>query len=165
MKLKFTYGLCILVVLLMLTACQNNESTETQEIQIISETCEIVESAEAFCDKPVKAGIYSDYSEWKKSINGTDVSAVLEKKDLYDEVFFEDKALIYIVDCSSGNSQCEYEGYKIEEVDGKKILSIQMSYSTDKLLNKLHAYHVFFVLDRSEAEKIDEAELSVFARD
>ena len=89
MKLKFTYGLCILVVLLMLTACQNNESTETQEIQIISETCEIVESAEAFCDKPVKAGIYSDYSEWKKSINGTDVSAVLEKKDLYDEVFLK----------------------------------------------------------------------------
>ena len=40
-----------------------------------------------------------------------------------------------------------------------------MSYSTEMLLNKLHSYHVFLVLDKNEAEKLDDAELYVFARD
>lgn len=165
MKSRNIVVLVFSLALFILTACQGSETVEEQDIKIYDETCEIIESSEAFCEKPVKSGIYTEYSQWEKVIDGTDIEGVLEKEDVYNEAFFEDKALIYIADCSSGNSQCEYEGYEIEEVDGKTILSIQMSYSTDKLLNRLHAYHVFFVLDRSEAEKIDEAELSVFARD
>ena len=79
---------------------------------------------------------------------------------MYDDTFFEDKALVYLVDCSSGGARFKYEGHKIEDVDGSKNLTIHLLGSTEHLLNTIHAYHVFFVMDKNEAEKIDEAELS-----
>lgn len=164
MRVRNSFVLLLMFVLVGLTACQKSETTEKQKINIKSETCEIIESSEAICEKPVKSGIYTEYSQWEKAIDGTDIEVILEKKDIYDEDFFEDNALIYLVDCFSGNAQCEYEGYDIEEVDGNTIITVQVSGSTELLLNKLHAYYVFFTINKSEAEKIDEAEMSVFER-
>ena len=64
------------------------------------------------------------------------------------------------MDCSSGGARFQYTGHKIEDEDGSVKLTVQMLGSTEHLLNTIHAYHVFFVMDKNEAEKIDEAELS-----
>ena len=164
MKRQFLLILCIIGIFFTMVACQKNEETgrlEEYEKQEINVTCEIVENSEPFCDKAVKAGIYTEYSKWEKAIDNTDVEVVLERADMYDEAFFEDKALIYLVDCSSGGGQYKYEGYETDDA----VLYIQISGSTEFLLNKLHAYHVFFVMDKEEAEKLDKAELSIFSRD
>ena len=168
MKAKWILSLLMLGVILTMTACQKSEEIEDMEVkkeQTVVPTCEIIESSDATCEKAVKTGIYTEYSRWEKATKDTDVEVVLEKKDAYDENFFEDKALVYLVDCSSGNSQCEYEDYSVEEIDGENILQIEVSYSTELLLNKLHAYHVFFVMDKEEAEKLDEAELLLSVRE
>lgn len=167
MKIKGILNLLMLCVIFAMTACKKDDEIEIIEVkekQAFESTCEVIESSDAFCDQAVKTGIYTDYDAWEKAVKGTDVEVVLEKKDVYDVKFFENKALVYLVDCSSGNAQCEYEGYAIEEVDGENILQIKVSYSTELLLNKLHAYHVFFVLDKEEAKKLDEAELLLSTR-
>lgn len=61
MKSKNSIVLLLLFVLSILTACQGSETVEEQDIKIYAETCEIVESSEAFCEKPVKLGIYTEY--------------------------------------------------------------------------------------------------------
>ena len=168
MKAKYILSLLMLGIILTMTACQKGDVTENFKVdkeQDFIPTCEIIESSDATCEKAVKTGIYTDYSSWEKAIKDTDVEVVLDKKDTYDENFFENKALVYLVDCSSGNAQCEYEDYVVEEIDGENILQIKVSYSTELLLNKLHAYHVFFVMDKVMAEKLDEAKLSLNVRD
>ena len=42
---------------------------------------------------------------------------------------------------------------------------VNVSGSTEHLLNKLHGYHVFFIMNKSEAEKLDKAEISFSMRD
>ena len=165
MKSKVVCSLVILGLLFTMTACANNEIEESFEVKeeletVISPTCEILVSSDFMCDKPVGTGIYTNHVQWEKAIEGTDVEVVLERKDMYDDTFFEDKALVYLVDCSSGGARFKYEGHKIEDVDGSKNLTIHLLGSTEHLLNTIHAYHVFFVMDKNEAEKIDEAELS-----
>ena len=146
------------MMLFALTACQNENADDTG-VHITNPTCEIIEDSEPFCEAPMKTGIYISKSDWDRAVRKTDVATVLDKKDVYDEKFFEENALVYIADTSSGNSQCEYEGFEMEEVDGKTVLTIKLSYSTDMLLNKLHAYHVFFTMDKSGADEIDEVKL------
>lgn len=168
MKSKVIYCLCMLGILFYITGCQNNdkvEDTKQQEVQVISETCEIIESSAAICEKAVESGIYTEYSQWEKAIEGTDVQVVLDRAENFDETFFEDKALIYLVECSSGGAQCKYEGYDIENEEGSIKLYVNVSGSTEHLLNKLHGYHVFFIMNKSEAEKLDRAEISFLMRD
>ena len=168
MKSRMLYSLWIIGILFTMTACANNEVTENLEaekIQVISPTCEILVSSDFMCEEPVGTGIYTEYVQWEKAIKDTDVEVVLERKDMYDETFFQDKALVYLVDCSSGGAGFEYEECKIEDEKGSTKLTIQMIGSTEHLLNTIHAYHVFFVMDKKDAEKIDEAELSKSWRD
>ena len=54
-----------------------------------------------------------------------------------------------------------YEGYEIDD----SVLYVNVSGSTDLLVNKLHSYFVFFTMDKEEAEKLDKAEFNVFFRD
>ena len=170
MKSKILCSLCMFGILFTMTACADNKVVESLEVEeeletVISPTCEILVSSDFMCDKPVGTGIYTEYAQWENAIDDTDIEVVLERKDMYDETFFEDKALVYLVDCSSGGARFEYEGHKIEEEDGSIKLTIQMLGSTEHLLNTIHAYHVFFVMDKNDAEKIDEAELSKSWRD
>ncbi len=168
MKSKILCSLCMFGILFTMTACDNNEvveNLEVQEEQVISPTCEILVSSDFMCEKPVGTGIYTEHAQWENAIDDTDIEVVLERKDMYDETFFEDKALVYLVDCSSGGAGFKYEGHKIEDEDGSIKLTIQMLGSTEHLLNTIHAYHVFFVMDKTDAEKIDEAELSKSWRD
>ena len=170
MKSKILCSLCMFGILFTMTACADNKVVESLEVEeeletVISPTCEILVSSDFMCDKPVGTGIYTEYDQWENAIDDTDIEVVLERKDMYDETFFEDKALVYLVDCSSGGARFEYEGHKIEEEDGSIKLTIQMLGSTEHLLNTIHAYHVFFVMDKNDAEKIDEAELSKSWRD
>lgn len=169
MKSKIIFSLCMIVMFGCMIGCRGNEVVETTEVkaeqkvedeQVISPTCDILVSSDFMCDKPVGTGIYTNHVQWEKAIEGTDVEVVLERKDMYDETFFEDKALVYLVDCSSGGAQFKYEGHKIEDEDGSKKLTIQLLGSTEHLLNTIHAYHVFFVMDKSDAEKLEEANIS-----
>lgn len=172
MKSKILCSLCILGMFFTMAACGNDEvakNPETEqkeeEIQITSATCEILVSSDFMCEEPLGQGIYTVYEQWEKAMEDVDVEVVLERKDMYDETFFEDKALIYLVDCSSGGAQFQYEGCNIETTEDSTKLTIQISGSTEHLLNTIHAYHVFFVIDKKDAEKIDEAELSKSWRD
>ena len=165
MKSKVLCSLCMFGMLFTMTACANNKIVESLEVKeeletVISPTCDILVSTDFMCDKPVGMGIYTEHTQWKKAIDGTDIEVVLERKDMYDETFFEDKALVYLVDCSSGGAQFKYEGHKLEDEDGSKKLTIQLLGSTEHLLNTIHAYHIFFVLDKSDAEKLEEANIS-----
>lgn len=147
---------------LCLFGCKSAEDNgENSEYPI----CEIVESTDPICEKPMKKGIYTSKYEWDKAVKETDVAVVIDRIDMYDEAFFAEKDLVYIADCSSGNSQYEYEEFEIEEVDGKMVLTVKISYSTDKLLNKLHGYHVLLCVDKGVADKVDDIELEVSARD
>ena len=65
--------------------------------------------------------------------------------------------MICLINVSSGNAQWEYEGYEIDD----EVLYIEVTTDTEKLLNELHAYYVFFAIDKSIAEKIDSAKLLV----
>lgn len=164
MKRKIISIIFLICIVFSMTSCQKNElveNTEVKDEQEIVATCEIRESSDPTCEKPVKTGIYTEYSQWEEAIDGTDVEVILEMADMYDEEYFADQALIYLVDCSSGGAQLKYEGYEIKEA----VLYIQVSGSTEFLLNKLHAYHVFFTMDKEDAEKLDKAELSISSRD
>ena len=164
MKAKWILSLLMLSIILTMTACQKSEETENMEVkeeQTFIPTCEIIESSEVICDKPVKTGIYTEYSEWEKAVKGTDIEVVLDMKEKYDETFFKDKALVYLAESSSGGAQLKYEGYEIDDF----VLYVNMSSSTDLLVNKLHSYFVFFTMDKGEAEKLDRAEFNVFSRD
>ena len=141
-----------------------NEKTDDTGVYITNPTCKIIEDSEPFCEAPMKTGIYLSQSDWDGAVSKTDVVAVLDKKDVYDETFFEENALVYMADTSSGNSQCKYEGFILEEVEGKTVLTIKISYSTDMLLNKLHTYHVFFTMDKSGADEIDEVKVEFSER-
>lgn len=168
MKSKIILSICMIGMVFVMTACQNNEVVENLEVEeelVVSPTCEILVSSDFICEKPVKAGIYTEHAQWEKAVEGTDIEEVLERKDMYGEAFFEEKALIYLVDCSSGGAGFEYEGYKIEDKEGSKKITIQILGSTEHLLNTLHTYHIFFVVDKNDAKKIDEAELSKSWRD
>lgn len=163
MKKTCLFCICCMMCLISFTGCRNdNENISSLDIESVN--CEIIEDIDVFCEKPVKAGIYTDYSMWQDALNNTDVEMFSDVQSKYDEAFFEDKALIYIVDCSSGNSQCKYEGYEIKEVSGKQVLTINASYSTELLLNKLHAYHFFFTMDKDIAKNIDDVELDMVER-
>ena len=164
MRGKWILSLLMLGVILTMTACQKSEEIEDMEVkkeQTVVPTCEIIESSDAVCDRPVKTGIYTEYSEWEKADKGTDIEVVLDMKEKYDETFFEDKALVYLAESSSGGAQLKYEGYEIDD----SVLYVNVSGSTDLLVNKLHSYFVFFTMDKEEAEKLDKAEFNVFFRD
>lgn len=162
MKKIIVTGVFMIFSALCLFGCKNTEENKDSSAYPI---CEIVESEDPICEKPMKKGIYTSKYEWDKAVKETDVAVVIDRRDTYDEAFFAEKDLVYIADCSSGNSQCEYEGFEIEEVDGNMILTVKISYSTDKLLNKLHGYHVFLCLDKGMADKVDDIKLEVSARD
>lgn len=82
--------------LISFTGCRNdNENISSLDIESVN--CEIIEDIDVFCEKPVKAGIYKDYS-------------------------------------------------------------------TELLLNKLHAYHFFLSLDKDAAKNIDDVELDMVER-
>ena len=164
MKAKWILSLLMLGIIFTMTACQKSEETEVLEVkeeQVFIPTCEIMESSDATCEKAVKNGIYTEYSSWVKAVDGTDVEVVLEMQEKYDEAFFKDKALVYLANSSSGGAQLKYEGYEIDD----SVLYVNVSGSTDLLVNKLHSYFVFFTMDKEEAEKLDKAEFNVFFRD
>ena len=164
MKAKWILSLLMLSIILTMTACQKGDVTENfivDKEQDFIPTCEIIESSDAVCDRPVKTGIYTEYSEWEKAVKGTDIEVVLDMKEKYDETFFEDKALVYLAESSSGGAQLKYEGYEIDDF----VLYVNVSSSTDLLVNKLHSYFVFFTMNKEEAEKLDRAEFNVFSRD
>ena len=100
MKSKVVCSLVILGLLFTMTACANNEIEESFEVKeeletVISPTCDILVSSDFMCDKPVGTGIYTEQEQWEKAIEGTDVEVVLERKDMYDDTFFEDNALLF----------------------------------------------------------------------
>ena len=164
MKAKYILSLLMLAIILTMTACQKGDVTENFKVdkeQDFIPTCEIIESSDATCEKAVKTGIYTEYSSWVKAVDGTDVEVVLEMQEKYDEAFFKDKALVYLANSSSGGAQLKYEGYEIDD----SVLYVNVSGSTDLLVNKLHSYFVFFTMDKEEAEKLDKAEFNVFFRD
>lgn len=163
MKKILVVPIAIIICFIILFGCGNEKADDT-EVHITNPTCEIIESAEAFCDVPMKMGVYKSKTEWDKAVEDTDVEIVIDKKNVYNEAFYEENALVYMADTSSGNSQCEYEGFELAEVDGKMILTIKISYSTDMLLNKLHAYHIFFTMNESDADKIDDVKLELSER-
>ena len=153
MKLRIILVFCMILILSVLTGCQKTWTLQSEGIA--AGNCEIVENRNVICEKPFMVGVYRDYEQWKNAVEDTDDDVILKRKDLYDEDFFEESVLICLINVSSGNAQWEYEGYEIDD----DVLYIDVSTDTDKLLNELHAYYVFFVTDKSEAGKINSAEL------
>ena len=153
MKVRMILVLCMMLILIVLTGCQKTGTLPGEGKR--AERCEIIENRDVVCEKPFATGIYTDYEQWKNAVEDTDDDVILKRKDLYDEDFFEESVLICLINVSSGNAQWEYEGYEIDD----DVLYIDVSTDTDKLLNELHAYYVFFVTDKSEAGKINSAEL------
>lgn len=172
MKKKFILCLGMVLIGMTLLGCHENvsktEDGQDENGEIIKEAeyenCEIIEDSDPICDRPISKGIYTSKTQWDAAVKSTDVDAVTEKKDEYNEEFFSQNVLFYIADTSSGNSQCKYEGFVIEEVDGQQILTIKVSYSTDFLLNKLHGYNFFFSLDKGRGERISDVKLELFER-
>ena len=155
MNVRMILVLCMMLILIILTGCQKTGTLPGEGKR--AERCEIIENRDVVCEKPFATGIYTDYEQWKNAVEDTDDDVILERKDLYDKTFFEKNVLICLVNVSSGNAQWEYEGFEID--DG--VLHIEVSTDTDKLLNELHAYYVFFVTEKSEAENVEHAELLV----
>lgn len=155
MKLRIIVVFCMILILSVLTGCQKIGTLQSEEIA--AGNCEIVENRNVVCKKPFDAGIYTDYEQWKNAVAKTDDDVILKREDLYNEDFFEKSVLICLINVSSGNAQWEYEGYEIDD----EVLYIEVTTDTEKLLNELHAYYVFFAIDKSIAEKIDSAKLLV----
>ena len=172
MKKKLVLCLGMVLIGMTLLGCRENVSTtedaEDKNGDIIKdaeyENCEIIEDSDPICERPIAKGIYTGKTQWDAAVKSTDVEVFAEKKDEYDEEFFSQNILFYIADTSSGNSQCKYEGFVIEEVDGQQILTIKVSYSTELLLNKLHGYNFFFSLDKGRGERISDVKLELFER-
>ena len=155
MKVRMILVLCMMLILIVLTGCQKTGTLPGEGKR--AERCEIIENRDVVCKKPFVAGIYTDYEQWKNAVAKTDNDVILKRKDLYDDDFFEKSVLICLINVLSGNAQWEYEGYEIDD----DVLYIEVSTDTEKLLNELHAYYVFFAIDKSIAEKIDSAKLLV----
>ena len=172
MKKKIVLCLGMVLIGMTLLGCHEKlsitEESGDEYREIIENTryenCEIIEDSDPICERPISKGIYTSKTQWDAAVKSTDVDAVTEKKDEYDEEFFSQNVLFYIADTSSGNSQCKYEGFVIEEVDGQQILTIKVSYSTELLLNKLHGYNFFFSLDKGRGERISDVKLELFER-
>lgn len=163
MKKTVAYIICFSVCLITLAGCGNvegSDKTDTPDYE-----CEIIESPDFVCEKPMKKGIYTDAKQWKNAVNDTDVTVVLEKENAYDEAFFNDYVLCYIADVFSGFAQYEYEGYVLEEIEGKRVMTISVSYSAYEVINSQHSYHFFLSLDREAVGTIDEIVVEKFCRD
>lgn len=115
--------------------------------------------------KPLADTLFYDKEQWVQAVESTFVEEVIEKKDEFDEEFFGKYTMCYLADACSGNMQYIFEGATLEEKDGKNILTVYVSYSYERALNKIHNYLMFVTFDKEEVSKVDEIKFEKYDRD
>lgn len=147
-------------------------SEDTKWVKISGEIVEngsplvLVEESDLSNDKkPLADTFFYDKEQWISAVESTFVEDVIEKKDEFDKDFFDKYTMCYLADACSGNMQYIVEGATLEEKDGKSVLTVYVSYSYEKALNKIHSYAIFVTLDKAEVSKVDEIKLVKYDRD
>ena len=115
--------------------------------------------------KPLADTFFYDKEQWVQAVESTFVEEAIEKKDEFDEEFFGKYTMCYLADACSGNMQYIFEGATLEEKDGKNILTVYVSYSYERALNKIHNYLIFVTFDKEEVSKVDEIKFEKYDRD
>ena len=125
---------------------------------------EIIESSNPICKNPLENTLFIDREQWVEAVDNTDIEIVKEKKDEFDEEFFEKYSMCYVTNVASGNLEYKFQGVSLEETNGQKVLTVYASYSSEKMLNTQHSYSFFVTLDKEEVEKIDEIKFEEYCR-
>lgn len=135
-------------------------------------SCKIIEDSnmlhslngQTVTDQP-QSFYVNKYSAWKNSCDNTAYEIVKDKKDDYDEEFFEKHILVCGIDTTNAGLEYEFEGAMVSTEPTGKVLTIYISFSEDnKQNNKLANYYAFLELDKEEISEIDTIRVEPFLR-
>lgn len=138
----------------------------------LKSSCEIIEDAnmlhyldgQLITTQP-QSFYVNEHSIWQNSCDNTAYEVYKDKKDDYDEDFFDEHILVCGVDTSNAGLEYEFEGAMVSTETIGKVLTIYISYSEDnKQNNKLANYYTFLELDKDEINEIDIIRVEPFLR-
>lgn len=162
MKSIIIRSICVVLCGLFLIGCKSVEKTEKYTDPFVGK---IIESSDVVCEKPMEQGIYFEKKQWDEAVQNTDVETVRDMQMVYDENFFEQYSLCYVVEIASGNSKYELVDYTVVEENGEMILKISYTYSEKAILNKQYSYDFFLPIDKEVAGSISKIQLDGSCRD
>ena len=139
------------------------EELENQEKEIEARGKVIVDTT-FICENPIEKTLFTKNKDWMAAITSTDVKALKEQEENYDSDFFENNVLCYIPQVSSSGMEYQLENVSFKEVEGKNLLTVYVSYSTDKILDTMCSYAFFVEFDKEEVSEVDEIILEEYER-
>lgn len=164
--------LCLLALVLAMTGCSKTveEETVTKTVSGTEKEKEVAIEGKVLyyngfiCENPVPKTLFTNEEEWLEAVDNTDIQELKDIKTSYTSDFFENKALYYYPMVTSAGMQYEFEDAIIQEVEGKKILTIYASYTTETICNTQRGYGFFVELDKKAAEGVEDILLEQYER-
>lgn len=176
--------ICLLAFVVTVTGCSKTVEEETvtevatetvseaekEKVEPEAEEKEVVIEGEVVyyngfvCEKPVLKTLFTNEEEWIEAVDNTDIQELKDRKSRYTSEFFEQKSLYYYPMVVSAGMQYKFEDAVVQEAEGKKVLTIYASYTTETMLNTQSGYGFFVELDKEAAEGIEEALLEQWER-
>ena len=127
------------------------------------ETMVYIKDGQKYTNKPTSFCV-REYGIWKSTCANTLYQVVIDRKDKYDEEFFEKKIMVCAVDTAYAGQNYQFEGAMYAPEDGSMVLTVYMSYDDSNAKKTLANYFNFLEVDAEGVGQIDKVRVETFIR-
>ena len=159
----------IFIFVIALTGCNISKNTISDSTMVPTQDSSLVDyiiktNPSIICNTPLDKTVFTKYEDWNLVVNTTDNAIIKEIAPQFDTDYFNEYSLCYVPIVNSAGMEYKVESVSISDSNGQKTLTINTSYSTDKILNTQVCYEFFITVDTLQNQPITNIEFIHEAR-